>query len=399
LANQSLNPANPWLAVFTLSQGPPSLDPTTILASQPKGSTGNPILPNGIAPNVLPLTSDNTMRLPVVDAWNFTVERQVTPSTVLSIGYVGNKGYHVTAGGTNYNINQPTIVGFGTLSTNQRRLFFNRYGWTQSIKYFADDSSVKFHSLQVRAEKRYAGGLIFQGNFTWASAFDYANDYFLWNHNIDYGREDGVRRFVFNMNSVYELPFGRSRKFLNNIPRAADYLVGGWQLAGLATYESGVPFTPGYVNCGKDEDTGPCRATQVGNASVSNPGRNGWFATATPGTSGPGCLDTGTSTAELNANGCTRGPWARPQAGTFGYVARNSFFGPRFFNADTSLSKNFQITEKLRGQFRAEMFNTFNHLNLGQPTTTVDSPTAGKIFAMASLSQMRKWQLGLRLSF
>jgi len=45
------------------------------------------------------------------------------------------------------------------------------------------------------------------------------------------------------------------------------------------------------------------------------------------------------------------------------------------------------------------MFNTFNHLNLGQPTTTVDSPTAGKIFAMATLSQMRKWQLGLRLSF
>src|SRR5262249_27433120 len=70
LANQSLNPSSPYLAVFTLAQGPPSLDPNTILASQPKGPTGNPILPNGISPNVLPLTKDNNMRLPVVDAWN-----------------------------------------------------------------------------------------------------------------------------------------------------------------------------------------------------------------------------------------------------------------------------------------------------------------------------------------
>ena len=64
LANQSLNPAQPWLAVFTLAKGPTPLDATTILASQPKGPNGNPMLPNGVAPNVLPLTSKNTMRLP-----------------------------------------------------------------------------------------------------------------------------------------------------------------------------------------------------------------------------------------------------------------------------------------------------------------------------------------------
>src|SRR5207245_11065327 len=63
LANQSLNPAQPYLSVFTLAQGPGAvLNPTTILASQPKGPNGNPILPNGIAPNVLPINSDNTMR-------------------------------------------------------------------------------------------------------------------------------------------------------------------------------------------------------------------------------------------------------------------------------------------------------------------------------------------------
>jgi hypothetical protein len=400
LANQSLNPSQPWLSVFTLANGPGAvLDPTTILASQPKGPNGNPILPNGIAPNVLPLSSDNTMRLPVIDAWNFTVEHQFSPSMVFSIAYVGNHGYHVTAGGTNYNINQPTIVGFGTLSTNQRRLFYQKFGWTQSIKYFSGDASTKFNSLQVRAEKRFASGLQFQGNFTWGSAFDFENSYFFWSHDLMYGRESGFRRFVFNFNGFYELPFGKNKKFLKSASKPLDLLVGGWQLAGVGTWESGYPFTPGYTNCGSDEDTGPCRANLVGNASVSNPNAQQWYATAPAGTADTGCVATATATPLLNANGCTRGPWSRPAAGTFGNVARNSFFGPHFFNADASMSKRFVMSERMNLQFRAELFNAFNHVNLGQPNATVDSPTAGKIFALASLAQMRKWQLGLRLQF
>ncbi len=399
LANQSLNPAQPWLSVFTLAQGPNALDPTTILASQPKGPNGNPLLPNGVAPNVLPLTSDNTMRLPVVDAWNFTIEHQLTPSTVVSIGYVGNKGYHVTPGGTNYNINQPNIVGFGTLTTNQRRLFFQKFGWTQSIKYFSDDASVKFNSLQIRGEQRFSNGLQLQGNFTWGSAFDFANDYFFWNHDIDYGRENGFRRFVVNFNGLYELPFGRNHKFLNSASRLTDLLIGGWQISGLGTWESGIPFTPSYVNCGSDVDTGPCRPNMVGDAALSDPSAGGWFVTAPAGTSDAGCTATATATRLLNANGCTRGPWSRPARGTFGNVARNSFFGPHFFNTDASLSKRFSVTERLSGQFRAELFNAFNHVNLGQPNGQVDSPTAGQIFAIANLAQMRKWQLGIRLQF
>jgi len=348
---------------------------------------------------VLPLTSSNTMRLPVVDAWNLTIERQITPSTVFSIGYIGNKGYHVTPGGTNYNINQPSIVGFGTLNTNQRRLFYQKFGWTQSIKYFSDDASVKFNSLQIRGEKRFAGGLQFQGNFTWASAFDYANDYFYWNHDIDYGRENGVRRFVFNFNGLYELPFGRNHHFLKSASRALDLVVGGWQVSALGTWESGYPFTPGYTNCGSDEDTGPCRANLVGDASIANPSAKGWYTVAPAGTTGTGCLATATATPLLNANGCTRGPWSRPAAGTFGNVARNSFFGPHFFNTDASISKRFQITERFNGQFRAEVVNVFNHANLNQPNATVDSPTAGQIFSLQGLGQMRKWQLGLRVQF
>src|SRR5947208_8014427 len=240
---------------------------------------------------------------------------------------------------------------------------------------------------------------MFQGNFTWASAFDYANDYFFWNHDIDYGRENNVRRFVVNFNSLYELPFGKNRRFLKSASRPLDLLVGGWQLAGVGSWQSGYPFRPGYQNCGSDEDTGPCRANLVGNASVSDPNQHQWYLTAPAGTSGQGCLTTATATPLLNANGCTRGPWTRPAAGTFGNVARNSFFGPHYFNADASMNKNFHITERLNAQFRAELFNAFNHVNLGQPTATVDSPTAGRIFGIAALAQMRKWQFGFRLNF
>lgn len=399
LANQSLNPSQPYLAVFTLAQGPPSLDPNTILASQPKGATGNPLLPNGISPNVLPLTKDNTMRLPVVDTWNLTLERQFAGGVVLSAAYVGNKGTHITPGGTNYNINQPSIVGFGTLNTNQRRLFFQKYGWTQNIKYFSDDATTKYNALQLRGEKRFANGLLFQGNFTWASSFDFSNTYYFWDPSVDYGRQNGVRRFAVNFNHIYELPFGKGHKFLSNSSRAVDYVVGGWQLSGVAFWGSGLPFTPSYTNFGSDADTGPNRPNLVGDASVSKPSAAGWFAIATPGTGGNGCLTTANATSLLNDNGCTRGPWQRPAKGTFGTVARNSFFGPRFFNYDVNLSKNFRITETLRGQFRAELFNAFNHVNLGQPVATVDAPNAGQITSLASLAQMRKWQFGLRLNF
>ena len=401
LAIQNVNPANPWLPVFNLAQGPPAvLDPGSILANQPKGPNGFPILPAGIQPNVLPLTSDRTMRLPVVDAYNLTVERQLTPTIVLSVAYVGNKGTHVFPGGSGqWNINQPNINGFGTLTTNQRRLFYQKYGWNQNIKYFSNDASNHFNSMQVHLEKRFSGGLFVQGNYTWASAFDFESAYYFWNHDIGYGRESNLRLHVFTASQVYDLPFGKKGKFFTNPHPVVNGIIGGWQINGVWTWESGLPYTPSYLNFGQDSDTGSNRANLVGDPSVPNPSAAGWFAIATPGTSGQGCVSTANATSELNANGCTRGPWQRPAKGTFGNATRNGFFGPHFFMADMSLLKNFDITERYNLQFRIESFNTFNHVNLGQPTTTVDSPTAGRIFAIANLSQMRKWQFGLRFKF
>ena len=123
LGIQTLTPANNFDTVFTLAQGPTPLNPGSALASQPKGPNGFPLLPNGVTPFVI----SKRLRLPTVDAWNFTVQRQLTGSLSLEAAYVGNKGTHVFAGtGGDYDPNQATIAGFGTLSPNQRKPYLQQ---------------------------------------------------------------------------------------------------------------------------------------------------------------------------------------------------------------------------------------------------------------------------------
>jgi hypothetical protein len=108
-----------------------------------------------------------------------------------------------------------------------------------------------------------------------------------------------------------------------------------------------------------------------------------------------------TNNQQLGTNGQTIGPWQRPQKGTLGTIGRNSFTGPGFFNADISTAKDFALTERVHAQFRADVFNVFNHANLGQPSTCVDCPTGGQIFALLNngLIRMRTAQFALHVTF
>lgn len=384
LAQQTLTPAQPWQSVFNLATGPPTLDPNSILATQPKGPNGNPLLPNGITANILP----NQVRLPAVDAWNVAVQRQLGGKSSIQAAYVGNKASHsYTDQSPNYNVNAPTLAGFGTLSTIQREPFYSIYGWTQSLKYFGDDSTNHYDAVQLEFQTHFTQGAMLQASYTHASAFDYNTDYYLYNRSIAYGPNSTVRKDSFTLSHVYELPFGKGQRYMNNASKATNFLVGGWGLSGSWTVSSGLPFTPSYQNCGADEDVGVCRATLVGNASLSNPSPSGWFLT--------------THNQQLTANGQTIGPWERPAKGTIGTVGRNSFTGPGFFDADITAAKEFALTERIRAQFRADIFNVFNHANLAQPSTCVDCPTAGEIFALLNngLVRMRTAQFAVHLSF
>jgi hypothetical protein len=147
---------------------------------------------------------------------------------------------------------------------------------------------------------------------------------------------------------------------------------------------SGQGFTASYANCGADEDVGVCRPDRIGSTSVSDQSRDHWYQGATD---------------ILANNGDTSGPWRRPAIGTLGNSGRNTLLGPGWFSTDASFFKNFSLTEKLRGQFRAEAFNFFNHVNLGNPDGCVDCGNAGRIFSLAPNAIMRRWQFGLRFDF
>ena len=175
LGIQTLSPANNFDTVFTLAQGPTPFNPADALAGRPKGPNGFPILPDGVTPFII----SKDMRLPTVDAWNFTIQRQLSGSFSLEAAYVGNKGTHVFAGtGGDYDPNQATLVGYGTLSTNQRKPYFQQFGWSQSLRYFASNASNNYNSLQVKLEKRFSHGIQLLSHYTWSRNMDFSGTYY-----------------------------------------------------------------------------------------------------------------------------------------------------------------------------------------------------------------------------
>jgi Carboxypeptidase regulatory-like domain/TonB dependent receptor-like, beta-barrel len=426
LANQTLNPPANYAGVFTLSQGPPALDPSSILtnncfaadgvsanpitnpggalisgpgtcSSTVLGATGQPLLPDGISPHIHP----PKQRLLTVDAWNVSVQHAFSNSLSAEVAYVANKGTHVFAGdGPNYDTNTPTLEGFASgVGTNQRRPYYRLYGWTQGVNYYGNDASNNYESLQAKLDKRFASGYQIDATYTWAHANQYdGNGYFIYDPSTTYGPSDFQRHHVITITNVIDLPFGKGKKFFGNVSRLEDAFVGGWQLNGGWTIMSGSPFTPGYQNRGQDADTGegyPSVSGTVGAGPRSgNPSTPGyWYQTASSV-----LAPTGGGTCPSDP-GCTSGPWTRPGVGTFGNAGVDSLWGPRFFNADISFFKNIAITERVKAQLRAESYNFFNHVNLANPDGCVDCSTGGRITDIVSNANMREWQFGLRIEF
>ena len=418
LGAQQMN-ANTGSFVFNLSQGPPSFVPATKLLTncnpitdptgtktQCLGVNGRPLVPDGVFSRARPF--DN--RLPSVDQWNVSVQRQVTSTLSATLAYVGNKGTHQFAGGgPAYGANEPTVVGYnpnGGISRNARRPYYSKYGWTQGIDYFGNDADNHYNSLQAIVEKRFAGGLSFQGNYTFQHATNYDSNYYNIDRKITFGPNDDYRNHMFIFTQVYDLPFGHGKRWGANMGRAADLVVGGWSLNSATTIGSGLPFTPSLSSCGPEIDAGPCKPNILG--SVHNGPRSGnteaagyWFQT-TNGAS----LQTA-SNAPLGAPGdvcnggaqLTAGPWGEPGCDTFGSAGRNSMRGPKFWDTDFSLFKTFNFTERFKSQFQFTAYNVFNHPNLDRPNNCVDCSNGGQITGLTFGSTMRRLQFGLKLNF
>jgi hypothetical protein len=245
---------------------------------------------------------------------------------------------------------------------------------------------------------------------------NYGTTYFAINPRIEKGPSDTNRNQLFVLSGLYELPFGKDKMLANTSNRWINDAIGGWQLAGTTTWESGLPFTPTYAECGGDQDvdsnfgspgtSSDCRP----NTSSNSPNKG--FAT------GVGAFDPATRSrrfftpvAPLTANGAQSGPFIRPAFGTVGDIGRNSFRGPSDYFADAALFKNFPITERVTAQFEFQAFNVFNHVPLGVPNASnsrcIDCTTgsSGLITSVdaailgSGLPYMRQLQFGAKVSF
>jgi hypothetical protein len=382
LTRQQVNPASNFLSVFTLAEGPPP-PPAT-----PVPSTGQFLLPNGIAAKARPLD----VRLPRVEAYNLTVERQIASNTSLSVGYVGNVGRHVGWGsgdGFDQNVNPPAFVP-GLVNQNLARPFFAKYGWTQDISLYCMCSANYYNSLQVQLKRQYASGFGVQASYTWQDAVgDNSDAYtFTYNRPLGRGRENYIPDHELTIALNYDTPFGRGRKYGANLNRFVDYVLGGWNLSGATTFYSGLPFTPniGVYPAGAVRPyTGPNNRPDKGTGSpyASNQNRDHWLNV------GPG--------------GTLSSAFVIPANNTFGNYGFNTLRGPIFINQDLSVAKSFRLTERLRWQLRGEAYNLFNHTNLGLPnnsnTPSVNGNNAGVITGIAFGSTMRRLQFAARLDF
>ncbi len=385
LATQQLSGNNGQTAVFTLAQGPPGFTQFFGLDAPPNQggvplagipSNGRFFLPNGVRPRAV----NFKQRLPTLDAYNVTVQHQLTSSISLEVAYVGNKGTHMFAGNNpDENFNQPSVVGFGVLTRDQRKPFFQRFGWTQDVLLYCNCSDNHYDSLQIKATKRFSSGYSFLTHYTLQRARDYNDDRFI--PDIDasyaYGPHDFIRTHNFVLSQVAELPFGRGKRYFTNASRTLNYIVGGWQFNSNTIIQSGLPFNVRYDNAGIF-DVGDNRPNLNGSINIVGE-RDRWFDPTT---------------------------FSKPAVGTLGNLPRNALRGPNYWRTDASLFKKFQFSETQELEFRIEVVNLFNHVNLENPDSNIGDPAnpnanAGKITSTAFFGNdlQRNFQFGLKYKF
>jgi Carboxypeptidase regulatory-like domain/TonB dependent receptor len=403
------------------------------------------------------------VRVPTVDSWNLTFQHELTSHLYFELGYVGNKGTHVFAdggAGTYYDLNQPSLQelivqtvkngipvqnlnyqnckggnkkgtkgaiftylpGGGSMEQQYcltdptlRSFYTNVPGEFNptlfEMRYFGNDANDNYNSLQAKVYKNFTRGYSFLAHYTWSKGLDYDENYFAAGRQVGYGPANFDTRHRFVMTNIWDLPIGRGKAWLGGIGPAADRFLGGWALSAITVWRSGVPFSPSYVrgNCTTDTDPGdPCRPNRVGPVHISGT-REQYFSTTSsplpPDTSHPDyCAETPKFCGLNPANGQPVpgpkiGPWQRPGAGQIGNAGRNSLTGPGFFQSDIAVAKNIPLTERASLNFRADVFNAFNRVNLGNPNPCVDCSGGGSIASLAAGGFQREFQFSLRIQF
>lgn len=341
----------------------------------------------------------------IVSPWtrqmNINIQRELPAGTLLEVAYVGTRGYYLhrnDEGGLSLNQLDPKYLALGsqlnqqvdnpffgkpyaagslaTARTTRAQLLRPYPQFGNIIPIYSVGASSFYHSMQLTATKRYSSGLQMQLAYTWAKSLDDGLSH-QDSYNIRADRAlsdiDVSHRAV--VAGIYDLPFGRGRRFGRDWNKAMDLAMGGWQVNGLATFSAGTPIGISANN----------------NAGIFNMA----IRANSNGTSGK---LSGPVQGRLNAY-FDRSVYSQPTNFTFGNM------GPRLpdirtdgiYNFDLSVFKNFRVVERVNVQFRAEALNAFNTPRFGGPTTGVTSSTFGAITSQANAP--RQIQFGLKVLF
>jgi len=293
---------------------------------------------------------------PLVQTENLTVEDQFTPHDAIQVGFVGTQGRHLDILGNTNSNNEILPPGTNTQ-------YYVPYPYFQrNSTYNTTNANSSYNSMQISYQHQMSYGLLLLGNYTWSKCMgdQHAPQNSQFNAGYraqwlpgygikgDYGLCDGDATDLWHAAATYDLPFGRGKQFGGTMPKAADLIVGGWEINGFYTFQSGQPLTITCPNA-TTADFG-CAANVVGGQNVyAGPHNfNQW----------------------LNPTAFAQPP-AATAIGQVNYAPLGGEIqqarGPHFSNLDSSILKNFNFSEATYLQFRAEAFNTTNTPPFAQP--------------------------------
>jgi hypothetical protein len=316
--------------------------------------------------------------------WSISVGHDLGKSFTLDVQYLGSKSTHIE-NLLDYNFAPPDPAPL------QPRVINPKWG---RINGFSSGAGANFNALLVTAEKRLASGLGFKASYTLGHAIgtgggrvtsgnigQVQNPY---NMTLDRSNtaDDQRQRFVSTV--LYELPFGRGKRFGSGLGKAANLLVGGWEVAGITTFNTGFYGTPSISasNC-NSAFANPCRADLIANPYAGGSPRG------ISGVDSPKYL--------LSSFDWPENPAHARQVPRYGSTTANSLLGNGINNWDLSLLKHFNLTERWYFEFRWETFNSFNHPSFASPSMGPQSASFGR--TTSTQTDPRVNQLGLKLYF
>ncbi|MEW6125775.1 MAG: carboxypeptidase-like regulatory domain-containing protein [Acidobacteriota bacterium] len=277
-------------------------------------------------------------------------------------------------------------------------------------RVLGNGSYSNYHSLQVEIRRRFAAGLQFQANYTLSRTLNDGTTIVnnqstlesyrtLRNLRLDYQNSDQDQRHRFVANTVYDLPFGTGRRFLNNTWAPLRKALEGWTLGTIVTIQSGSPF---YITSNRTTfnnfNGGSNPADLVGlsfdefkkNLGVFKTAAGVFFINPTLLT-----LNINPTTGQLNSSRIKDGIFAAPAPGTFGNFPLNSLYGPSFTQTDFSVVKRTYFSERGNVELRVTAFNVFNHANFTFGSQTFDSASFGRITGTRGIERQFHFALGV----